>query len=191
MNTTNSPKTQKKRRSCYDRIRKQILNARRSRRADPAVSATLQLISIFAVIFGRVPVLASTSSHVPYSPPKPSQSFLENGELARQMCVPRRYLDIVMSQGQVPYTTLFDHIRQGGALRRDALIELRKRIPTASLDWFDHVQKWGCWPDLIRCYAPNGLEEDTNLELLKSTLRWFEQSERDNVELNGTTNGIR
>ncbi|WP_340161835.1 hypothetical protein [uncultured Hoeflea sp.] len=179
MKTTDNP-IKKKKRNCYDRLRKKLLNARRICRADPAASVAVQLLSIFTVFFGRVPNLAFSSSYAPYSPPPQSLALTQSSELARQLEVPRRYLNVVLTIGQVPYATLFEHIRQGGAQRRDALIELRKRIPTASLEWFDYVEKWQLWSELSRCYAPNGSNEETDVNLLKSTLIWLDRVNSEN-----------
>jgi len=171
-------KTRRKRRNCYDRMRSKVLNARRSGRIDPSATVALQLLSIFFVIFGRVPIL--NPPPIPYSAPSRSTRSLQRHEAARHLGVPRRYMDVMASQGQVPYPLLFDHIKQGGVLRRDAIIEMRKRIPAPSLDWFDHIQKWGYWSDLLRCQSPNGFDQDTDVKLLKATLTWLDQSNRDN-----------
>lgn len=170
----------KKSRTCYDRFRKRNLAARRARRSDPAASASLQLFAIFSMIFGRLLILPQPPT--PYSAPSHPPRSIQRCELARRLGVPRRYLGIIGSQGQVPYSLLFDHIRHGGALRRDALIELRKRAPVASLEWFDHVQKWGYWSDLLRCQSPSGIDHDTDVQLLQSTLTWLNQS---NCEVGG------
>lgn len=84
-------------------------------------------------------------------------------------------MDLALSQGNVPYSVLFDHIRRGGVLRRDAMIELRKRVPEESLDWLDYIQKLGRWTDLARCYVPREHEEQTDVRVLSSTLAWIEE----------------
>ncbi len=73
----------------------------------------------------------------------------------------------------VPYSILFDDIRRGGVSRRDALTELRRRSPEASLDWLKHIERWGLWADLLKCYVPNGPDDDTDVRLLKCTLAWL------------------
>jgi len=176
-------RTTKKSRTCYDRFRKRNLAARRARRNDPAASASIQLLAIFNMIFGRAPLLPQTP--VPYSAPSYSPLSLQRGELARRLGVPHRYLGLIASQGQVPYSLLFEHIGKGGVLRRDALVELRKRAPAASLEWFDHVERWGFWSDLLRCQSPSGFDQDTDVKLLKSTLAWLDQSNGDNGGFGG------
>ncbi|WP_339758097.1 hypothetical protein [uncultured Hoeflea sp.] len=98
--------------------------------------------------------------------------------MAQRFGVPVRYLDLVISKGHVPYAVLFDHVRQGGALRRDAMSEFRKRAPEASLDWLDYIQTCGRWSDLVRCYAPEA-DEQTDISVLNSTLRWLENVKKD------------
>jgi len=167
------PKKRCRRRSCYDRLRMRMLERRRMARTNPAQSAAQQLLAVFAVIFGRVPVLAPERAPARYTPPPMSQRHTQRLDMARRLGVPSRYVDTVLSQGMVPYAVLFDDIRRGGASRRDALTELRKRIPETSLDWLDHIQRWGLWYDLLKCHVPKGIDEDTDIRILKSTLAWL------------------
>lgn len=168
----------RKRRTCYDRLRERFLRARRIYRADPAASAATQLFAVFTVIFGHMPLSLPAPAYVPYSPPRPSPAALERTAMARRFGVPIRYLDLVILKGHVPYCVLFDHFRQGGALRRDAMSEFRKLAPEASLDWLNYVQKCGRWSDLVRCYAPNE-DDQTDVSVLNSTLRWLENVKKD------------
>lgn len=93
-------------------------------------------------------------------------------ELARRLDVAPRYVDVVLSQGVVPYARLFDDIRRGGVSRRDAMQELRKRVPEASVDWLHHIERWNLWTELLACYDARG--EETETRMLKSTLAWVD-----------------
>ncbi|WP_313196578.1 hypothetical protein [Shinella zoogloeoides] len=166
------PKKRRRRRSCYDRLRMRMIERRRMARTNPAQSAAQQLLALLAVVFGRVPVPELTP--VRYTPPPMSPHHAQRLNLARRLGVPSRYVDIVLSQGMVPYTRLFDDIRRGGTSRRDALAELRKRVPEASLDWLDHIQRWSLWAELLKCHVPRGVDEDTDTRILKSTLAWID-----------------
>ncbi|MGO6702245.1 hypothetical protein ACCS33_22775 [Rhizobium ruizarguesonis] len=174
------PRHKLKRRNCYDRLRARYLQAQRARRTDPAASAAMQLLVIFATIFGRLPLPTIARVNARYTPPLLSPAATQRTEMARRMGVPFRYLDLVLSQGQVPYGVLFNHIRQGGVLRRDAMMELRKRAPEASLDWLEYIQKWDRWSELLCCYVPKEQEELIDDRVLHSTVRWLEHL-RDNA----------
>ena len=180
-------RNKRKRRSCYHRLRARYIEAQRARRGNPAASAATQLLAIFAVVIGRAPLLPATPVSPRYSPPQLSPAAGHRTAMARRMGVPARYLDLVLSQDQVPYAVLFNHIRQGGILRRDGMIELRKRIPEAALDWLDYVEKWDRWSELLRCHVAKEQEDLTDVRVLKSTVRWLEHL-RDNAPVQpGTT----
>ncbi|MBW0369994.1 hypothetical protein [Ensifer adhaerens] len=163
----------KRRRTCYDQARKRWLETRRARTSNPAASAALQLLGIFGFLLGRMPPIVP-SMPARYVAPPMSPRQAQRIEAARRFGVPTRYLDIVLSKGQVPYALLFEHIRRGGASRRDALNELRKRLPTEALDWFNHIQKRALWSELSLCFHHDDDEEDTNVRFLKATLAWVE-----------------
>jgi hypothetical protein len=80
---------------------------------------------------------------------------------------------VVLSQGTGPYGLLFDHMRRGGRSREDAMKVLRRRAPEACRDWFDHIKDWGLWSELVKCHVRDGMDEDTDIRLLKSTLAWL------------------
>lgn len=166
------PKKRRRRRSCYDRLRMRVLEHRRLARPNPAQSAAQQLLALFVAIFGRVPV--PELSPVRYAPPPMSPCHAQRLDLARPLNVPSRYVDIVLSQGMVPYARLFDDLRRDGVSRHDALTELRKRVPEASLDWLDHIQRWSLWAELLKCHVPRGTDEDMDVRILKSTLAWID-----------------
>lgn len=170
------PRHKRKRRNCYDRLRARYLTGRRACRADPAASASMQLLAIFAMIFGRLPSPITAPANVRYSPPQLSPAVAQRSNMARRLGVPVRYVDLTVSQGYVPYSVLFDHIRQGGVLRRDAMIELRKRAPEESLDWLKHVERQELWSNLTRCFVRGESDEDTNIKLLTATLAWIEEA---------------
>jgi len=169
----------KRRRTCYDRARKRWLEARRTRTNNPAASAALQLLGVF----GRMPI--ATPMPAPYVAPPMSPRQSQRNETARRLGVPARYLDIVLSQGKVPYALLSEHIRLGGATRRDALDELRTRIPAESLDWFNDIVKRELWSELSLCFRREDSEEDTNIRFLQATLAWVERQRKPGDGLAG------
>ncbi|RVO31652.1 hypothetical protein [Sinorhizobium meliloti] len=166
----------KRRRTCYDQARKRWLETRRVRTNNPAASAALQLLGILGVLFGRMPTAAPMPA--PYVAPPMSPKQAQRNEAARRLGIPTRYLDVVLSQGKVPYAVLSAHIRLGGATRRDAMNELRKLIPAEALDWLNHVEKRGLWSDLSRCFRADASDEDTHVQLLKATLAWVEAQKK-------------
>ena len=166
------PKKRRRRRTCYDWLRMRTLERNRIARPNPAQSAAQQLLALFAVVFARVPVPELVP--VRYRPPPMSPRHAQRLDLARGLGVPSRYVDIVLSQGMVPYAVLFDDIRRGGVSRRDALTELRKRVPETSLDWLDYIQRWSLWGELLKCHVPRGTDEATDIRILKSTLAWID-----------------
>lgn len=169
MKDANSRK-RRRRRSCFDRLRMRMIERRRARRSNPAQSAALQLLALFSFVLpGAAP---PTQPSPRYTPPPMSPRDAQRLELARRLDVAPRYVDVMLSQGVVPYAMLFEDIRRGGVSRRDAMPELRKRVPEASVDWLRHVERWNLWTELLRCHVAFGLEEDTNVLLLKSTLGW-------------------
>jgi hypothetical protein len=173
MNHEKSKTPGRRRRNCYDRLRARMLEARRRRRADPATTAVMQLVTLFATIFGRMPLVSNIPMSA-YTAPPLSPSEAHRRQVARRLGIPTRYVDIVLAQGTVPYPILFEHIRRGGKSRDDALSVLRQRAPEACRDWLDHVADWGLWSELLLCHVHNGLDEDTDIKLLKSTLAWLE-----------------
>lgn len=173
MNDANSPK-RRRRRSCYDRFRMRIIEHRRARQSNPAKSAALQLLAMFSFILKRGTALTQPSPR--YTPPPMSPRHAQRLELARRLDVAPRYVDVVLSQGVVPYARLFEDIRRGGVSRRDAVVELRKLIPEASLDWLDYIQRSDRWSELSRCYIPNEREDLTEVRVLKATIAWIESS---------------
>lgn len=173
MKDANSRK-RRRRRSCYDRFRMRMIEHRRARRANPAQSAALQLLALFSFV-----VRGASSATLPppsYTPPPMSPRHAQRLEIARRLDVPPRYVDVVLSQGTVPYARLFEDIRRGGVSRRDAVVQLRKRVPEASLDWLDYIQRSDCWSELARCYVPNETEDLTEVKVLKATIAWIESS---------------
>ena len=95
--------------------------------------------------------------------------------------MPARYLDIVLTHGKVPYQVLAEHIRQGGATRRDALDQLRKSAPAEALDWLAHVEERHLWSELTRCFRPGASEEDIHILMLRATLAWVETRKKSGI----------
>ncbi|TAZ71098.1 hypothetical protein ELH72_29675 (plasmid) [Rhizobium ruizarguesonis] len=163
----------RRRRNCYDRLRARWLENRRRQRADPAASAVAQMMAMFVVLIGRMPLVPASPVPAPYVPPPLSPGQAHRNAVARRLGVPGRYVDVVLAQGTVPYGQLFEHVRRGGRSRNDAMTVLRQRAPEACRDWLDHVQDWGLWSSLLACHVREGADEDTDVKLLKSTLTWL------------------
>jgi len=168
----------RKRRTCYDRARKRWLDARRAPTSNPAASAAVQLLGIFGFLVGRMPIAAPMPAPQSYVAPPMSPRYARRIEAARRLGVPARYLDIVIAKGKVPYALLSEHIRLGGATRRDALDELRTRIPAEALDWFNDTAKRGLWSELSLCFRQDDNEEDTNVRFLQATLSWAKRQRK-------------
>ncbi len=130
----------RKRRNCYHRLRARYIEAQRARRGNPTASAATQLLAIFAVVIGRAPLLPATPVSHRYSPPQLSPAAAHRTAMARRMGVPVRYLDLVLSQGQVPYAVLFKHIRQGDVLRREQDDLTDVRVLKATVRWLEHLK---------------------------------------------------
>ena len=164
----------KRRQNCWDRFRARMPESRRRRRTDPAISAVMQLLALFVTLFGRMPLVPSVVIPTPYAPPPLSPGEAYRRDIARRLGIPTRYVDVVLARGNVPYSVLFDHVRRGGKSRDDAIKVLRQRAPEPCRDWLDHVEQWGLWSSLLLCHVRNGLDEDTDIKLLKSTLAWLD-----------------
>lgn len=162
----------KSHRTCCDRLRARLIAARRKRRADPAASAAAQLLAIFSAIVGRISHTAPAPLR--YVAPPVTATWSRRKEMAQGLGIPVRYLDVTMACGSVPYSALFNHVREGGVLRQDAMRVLRTRAPEASIDWLDHVELTGRWSDLLMCFVRSEYEEDTDIKLLKSTIAWLD-----------------
>lgn len=163
----------KRRRTCYDRLRARWLEGRRRQRAAPAVSAAAQMIAVFAFVFGRMPLVPAPPALAPYVPPPLSPGHARRLELARRLGIPSRYVDVVLTQGTVPYAVLFEHLRRGGRSREDAMTMLRQHAPGSCRDWLNHVENWGLWSELLLCHV-RGMDEETDVKMLKSTLAWLD-----------------
>jgi hypothetical protein len=168
----------RKRRTCYDRLRKRWLDVRRASTPNPAASGATQLLGIFSFLVGRMPIVVSMPAPQRYIAPAMSPRQVQRVDAARHLGIPTRYLDIVLTKGKVPYPVLVEHIRQGGATRRDALDELRKSVPAEALEWFSHVEERQLWSELTRCFRPGVSEEDTHVLFLKATLAWVEAQKK-------------
>lgn len=172
------PTSPRKRRTCYDKLRMRVHVARR---ANPAASASLQLLAILTTIFAVTPTPVITKS-TPYLAPPMSAGQKRRKDIARRLGVPARYVDLVLACGRVPYSVLFDDIRRGGLTRAHAMRELRKQVPIAAIEWFDYLEKWGLWSDLLRCFDSAGDDEISDIRFLKATLAWLGGSDDDDPE---------
>jgi len=177
----------RKRRTCYDRLRKRSLGARRAPPSNPAASAATQLLGILGFILRRVPITVPMPTPQRYVAPPISPRQVQRIVASRRLGVPTRYLDIVLAKGKVPYPVLIEHIRLGGATRGDALDELRKTIPAEALDWLAYIEKHALWSELTRCFHPDASDEDTHVLFLKSTLAWLESQKKSRDNPSGPT----
>ncbi|WDZ77154.1 hypothetical protein PWG15_01180 [Ensifer adhaerens] len=134
----------------------------------------VQLLALFATIFGRMPLVPNVVTPVPYVPPPLAPGEAYRRDIARRLGIPSRYVDVALAQGTVPYSILFDHVRRGGKSRDDAMKVLRQRAPEACQEWLNHVEQWGLWTSLLLCHVRDGFDEDTDVKLLKSTLAWLD-----------------
>lgn len=173
MNEKLKTPSKRRRRNCFDRLRARWLEKRRHQRVDPAASAVAQMMAMFVVLIGRMPLVPAVPVPTPYVPPPLSPGQAHRNAVARCLGVPSRYVDVVLAQGTAPYGLLFEHIRRGGRSRDDAMAMLRQRAPEDCRDWLDHVRKWGLWSSLLACHLREGADEDTDVNLLKSTLAWL------------------
>lgn len=168
-------KTPKRRpRTCWDKLRARWLENRRRQRADRAMSAAAQLLALFMILLARMSLVPAAPVPAPYVPPPLSPGQARRTAIARSLGIPSRYVEVVLAQGAVPYSILFEHVRSGGRRRDDAMTVLRKRAPKSCRDWLDHVHDWGLWSELLLCYVRDGDDEDTDVKLLKSTLSWLQ-----------------
>lgn len=171
--------SKRRRRTCWDKLRAHWLENRRRQRTDPATSAAAQLAALLLILFRRMPLVPAAPASIPYVPPAMSPGQVQRTAIARSLGIPTRYVDVVLAQGTVPYSVLFEHVRRGGRSRDDAMAALRQKAPASCRDWLDHVERWGLWSSLLLCYVRGGAEEDTDVKLLKSTLAWFQDLNSD------------
>jgi hypothetical protein len=172
----------KRKRTCFDKMRMQTIEARGRRQDNPAASIVAQLVTLFALIFGRMPLPMSAIGPALYAAPPMSPGHARRMEAGRRLGVPARYVDAVLKEGTVPYSILFEHIRRGGRSREDAISFLARKAPEACREWLDYIERWELWSDLLRCHARDGLEVDTEVKLLKATLAWLDAPDTDDDE---------
>lgn len=177
----NQYQRRRKRRTCFDQLRKRLLDARRKPTSNPAATVATQLLGIFGFILGSVPIASPMPAPQRYVAPTMSPRSIQRLEAARRLGVSPRYLDIVLRRGKVPYSIIGEHIRLGGATRADALDELRKTIPAEALDWLAYIERQELWSELTRCFRPDATEEDTDVLFLKSTLAWVASQKKSGV----------
>jgi len=158
-----------KKRGCYDRLRARAIQARRRRQIDPAFSVAHQLLAIFGLIALAIPIPTVSS--------KPRAHFErrtpDRKQLSAMLGVAPRYVDIFLKSGTIPYSLLLDHLR-GAATRKDALVELRNRMPAESLDWLTDIERDEDWTRLTMCRGLDG-DEQTELKMLRAAARWEEE----------------
>lgn len=169
----------RRRRTCWDKLRARSLENRRRRRTDPPTSAAAQLVALVMFLLGRMPLVPAAPVTAHYVPPPMSPEQAQRAVIARRLGIPSRYVDVVLAQGAVPYSILFEHVRRGGRSRDDAITVLRQRAPESCRDWLDHVRDWGLWSELLLCYVRDGDDEDTDFKLLRSTLAWLQDLNSD------------
>lgn len=167
-------------RTCFDKMRMKMLEARRRRQGNPAASVAAQLLTLFTFILGRMP-LSMPAAPFHYVPPPMSPGYARRKEVGQRLGVPARYVDLALREGTVRYALLFEHVRRGGRSREDAIAVLAKKAPELCQEWLDHVERWELWSDLLRCYARD--EEETEVKLLKATLAWLGAANRDDDEV--------
>lgn len=160
---------QKTKRNCYDAFRNRVMLARRRRQIDPAFSAAHQLLAIFGLTALSIPMPTMSS--------RSGTHFQRTSDDRRQLSVTLgvapRYVDIFLKSGTVPYSLLLDHLR-GAATRKDALVELRNRMPRECLDWLTDIERDEDWKRLGLCRALDG-DEQTELKMLRAAARWEEE----------------
>ena len=142
---------------------------RRAKEANPAFSAAHQLFAIFGLLTLTMPK--------PIAQLKPMLQLDSKDQLSQKLGVAKRYLDIFLKSGSVPYSLLLAHVR-GAATRRDALSELRKRIPAEALDWLTDIERQHDWSSLTLCFSHEG-DDQTEINILKAVSRW-EKDKRSN-----------
>lgn len=160
---------QKTKRNCYSAFRNRVMLARRRRQVDPAFSAAHQLLAVFGLI-----TLAIPTPNVSSKPRLPFQrTTAEKKQLSAMLGVAPRYVDIFLSKGAIPYSLLLDHLR-GAATRKDALAEIRNRMPAEALDWLSDIERDENWTRLTMCRGHDG-DEQTELKMLQAAARWEEE----------------
>lgn len=143
--------------------------AKKRRQIDPAFSVAHQLLAIFGLITLAIPMptVASTSR------PPFERTTADRKQLSAIVGVAPRYVDIFLSKGAIPYSLLLDHLR-GAATRKDALAELRNRMPAEALDWLSDIERNEDWTRLTMCRGGDG-DEQTELKMLRAAARWEEE----------------
>lgn len=164
-----------KKRSCYDSIRARVILAKKRRQSDPAFSVAHQLL----VIFGLIALAMPKPQPQPNTRAYPQK--YDRHQVALKLGVAPRYIDIFIRMGSIPYSLLLDHLRSAAA-RKDALSELRKRLPAESLNWLSDIERHQEWSRLTMCRGQNG-DDDTELNVLKAAARWEEGRVADLVDL--------
>jgi len=157
-----------KKRNCYNAMRARFLLAKRRRESDPAFSVAHQLLATFGLITLSIPVLTISSRSKPHF----QRTSEQRKQISNILGVAPRYVDIFLSKGAVPYSLLLDHLT-GPATRKDALSELRKRMPGETLDWLSEIVRDEDWNRLKLCRGLDG-DEQTELNMLKAAARWEE-----------------
>lgn len=160
---------QKTKRNCYDAFRNRVMLARRRRQVDPAFSAAHQLLAIFGLITLAIPMPPMS----PRSSPHFQRTSDDRKQLSVALGVSPRYVDIFLKSGTIPYSLLLDHLR-GAATRKDALVELRNRMPGECLDWLSDIERDENWTRLTMCRGLDG-DEQTELKMLQAAARWEEE----------------
>jgi hypothetical protein len=161
---------QKTKRNCYHAFRNRIMLARRRRQIDPAFSAAHQLLAIFGLITLSIPIPTMSPSR---SSPHFQRTSDDRKQLSVTLGVAPRYVDIFLKSGAIPYSLLLDHLR-GAATRKDALVELRNRMPTECLDWLTDIERDQDWTRLTLCRGLGG-DEQTELKMLRAAVKWEEE----------------
>lgn len=170
-------------RTCWDRLRFRNIQRRRGW-ADPAMSVSMQLLTIVLLVIGRAPRLPAWPARGGEPEPRPArredwsreQQEREEGEGGQEIILPRpshrAYGRYVLKP---PFRRLVRDLRRPHlATSAEAADMLRRRVPPEALPWLDDVLETKDWPALAWCARPGMSEKETEEAMLRSALAWTE-----------------
>jgi hypothetical protein len=150
----------KRKSTCFDKWRMRFMRARHANRELSAETTSVQLLTIFAILFGKMPPIGHTSG------PRPK---------------PKTPLKAVPKEHRVmTFEDAVRHLRSPTRVTKrvtEAAERLKIYAPAAS-EYIDHCLKTGAFSELSRCLASSN-EQLTIRKLNTFAAAWQNQNDDD------------
>lgn len=150
-----------RRRNCADRLRRRIMERRRLRGKDPGMGVFLQLLAALSWSINLLPEPTIATSPFPSISPPPGP-----------IVVPEASERAPRYKASPSWALLAKDLNRPPSVRRDALIEIRSRLPASLSPFIDDIERREDW-SALRVYMRSGARDaDVVSSLMFDARRW-------------------